>query len=110
MLYSRLAKFKSIAEQLASESKNGSNPLAVHLGLLPEELINFGERINNADHFYELFLQSVEKLFDGKVEQPIFEDQMRYMFGVKVGLSVDKISSHNLMYLRRPSRLSLWTS
>ena len=36
------------------------------------------------EHSYELLLESCELLFDNEVEQQVFEDQMRYMFGTKV--------------------------
>jgi paired amphipathic helix protein Sin3a len=42
------------------------------------------ERLKNAAHFYELFLESCERLFDNDVEPLVFEDQMRYMFGSQV--------------------------
>jgi hypothetical protein len=37
-----------------------------------------------AEHFYELMLESCERLFENDIEQQVFEDQMRYMFGIKV--------------------------
>ena len=38
----------------------------------------------NAEHFYDLMLESCERLFDNELEQGAFEDLMRYMFGVQV--------------------------
>jgi paired amphipathic helix protein Sin3a len=32
--------------------------------------------------YYELMLETCERLFDNQVEQPVFEDQMREMFGI----------------------------
>jgi paired amphipathic helix protein Sin3a len=39
---------------------------------------------STAEHFYDLMLESCERLFENDIEQQVFEDQMRYMFGVKV--------------------------
>jgi len=39
---------------------------------------------STADHFYDLMLESCERLFENDIEQQVFEDQMRYMFGIKV--------------------------
>ena len=53
------------------------------VGLLVE-ITKLSERAKDAGHFYDFFLESCEKLFDNEVEQVAFEDQMRYMFGIKV--------------------------
>lgn len=42
------------------------------------------ERFADAAHFYEFLLESCEKLFDNEIEVPLFEDQMRFMFGPRV--------------------------
>lgn len=60
-----------------------SNPLAEHLGALVD-LSGLGERSKAASHFYDLLLESCEKLFDNVIEQHVFEDQLRYMFGIQV--------------------------
>jgi hypothetical protein len=39
---------------------------------------------STAEHFYDLMLESCERLFENDIEQQVFEDQMRYMFGSKV--------------------------
>jgi hypothetical protein len=39
---------------------------------------------STAEHFYDLMLESCERLFENEIEQQVFEDQMRYMFGIKV--------------------------
>lgn len=43
------------------------------------------DRAPGAEHFYDFMLESCERLFENDLEQQVFEDQMRYMFGVKVG-------------------------
>ena len=35
-----------------------------------------------ASQYYELMLESCERLFDNQVEQLVFEDQIREMFGL----------------------------
>lgn len=52
-----------------------------------------GERSANADHFYELMLESCERLFDNEIEQHAFEDQMRFMFGLEAYkvFTIDKL-------------------
>ena len=35
-----------------------------------------------ASQYYELMLETCERLFDNQVEQLVFEDQMREMFGL----------------------------
>lgn len=48
------------------------------------EITKLSEKAKDAGHFYEFLLESCEKLFDNELEQVVFEDQMRYMFGIKV--------------------------
>ena len=42
------------------------------------------EKTSVNEHFYDLMLDSCERLFDNDIEQSAFEDQMRCMFGIKV--------------------------
>lgn len=84
LLYSRLHLFKSIAASAASSpSSYKPNPVAHNLGLL-NDLGRLGDRAYDAVHYYDLFLESCEKLFDNVLEQHVFEDMVRYMFGIKV--------------------------
>jgi paired amphipathic helix protein Sin3a len=46
------------------------------------------ERFADAANFYEFLLESCEKLFDNEIEVPLFEDQMRFMFGPRVCFSL----------------------
>jgi paired amphipathic helix protein Sin3a len=55
----------------------------------------FGERQPTPEHYYELFLESCERLFDNEIEQYAFEEQMRLMFGIKV----DAFSLRRIIYL-----------
>ena len=69
-----------------------SNPLAEHLGILAD-LTKLGDRANDATHFYELLLESCERLFDNEIEQHVFEDQLRYMFGIQVRTNLLTLTS-----------------
>ena len=42
------------------------------------------EKASSAIHFYDVMLESCEKLFDNEIEQHIFEDELRSIFGTKV--------------------------
>ncbi|KAJ6607345.1 hypothetical protein B0H10DRAFT_2071870 [Mycena sp. CBHHK59/15] len=92
VLYSRLALFKGIGTRLATSD---SNRVPKDPGSFPHpDYVNLGERAANAEHFYDLLLESCERLFDNEVEQHAFEDQMRYMFGIKEAykiFTVDKV-------------------
>jgi paired amphipathic helix protein Sin3a len=88
-LYSRLSTFKTIAAQLAVEGGPHPNPTANTLGLPAQSELHFGERPTNAEHYYDLLLESCERLFDNELEQHAFEDQMRFMFGPQVNASFD---------------------
>ncbi|KAG1731662.1 uncharacterized protein EDB91DRAFT_1238915 [Suillus paluster] len=82
-LYSRLLFFKHISARIALlpqinlQNQNQSDDRAAH-----------------ADHFYELMLESCERLFDNEIEAHVFEEQMRNMFGVKDAyriFTIDKV-------------------
>ena len=84
MLYSRLILFRNIIAKVASEGPTRSNSTAHSLGLPSQaDLVQF-DREPAAEHFYDLLLESCERLFDNEIEQHAFEDQMRLMFGTKV--------------------------
>lgn len=80
VVYSRLAHFKNLAASMANE------PSRVGEGKMPSiaNITKLDERAAHAEHFYDLMLESCERLFDNEIEQHVFEEQMRYMFGVKV--------------------------
>ncbi|KAI0674609.1 hypothetical protein C8Q78DRAFT_1015738 [Trametes maxima] len=95
LLYSRLQLFKNITKELAA---NGTDPMEPNPTLLSkaikDDLAKMGDRINHAAHFYDLMLESCEKLFDNEIEQHVFEELMRYMFGLKHAyklFTVDKV-------------------
>lgn len=71
--------FKNLGAKLAKAPPPNLSAIAAGLGLSNED-----ERFQNAAHFYDFLLESCEKLFDNEIEVPLFEDQMRYMFGPRV--------------------------
>ncbi|GLB39349.1 putative histone deacetylase (HDAC) interacting [Lyophyllum shimeji] len=95
VLYSRLSLFKAIGAKLAAAGPSRSNPVAVELALPPViEANNVGDRGAPAEHYYDLLLESLERLFDNEIEQHVFEDQMRFMFGTKEAyksFTIDKV-------------------
>ncbi|KAJ7674160.1 hypothetical protein B0H17DRAFT_1208186 [Mycena rosella] len=92
VLYSRLALFKGIATNLASQD---SARVPRDPGSFPHpDYVNLEDRASHAEHFYDLLLESCERLFDNEVEQHVFEDQMRFMFGIKEAykiFTIDKV-------------------
>ncbi|KAJ7494566.1 histone deacetylase complex, SIN3 component [Mycena galericulata] len=92
VLYSRLALFKGIATRLAAQdsARVPRDPGAFS----HPDYVNLGERAAHAEHFYDLLLESCERLFDNEVEQHVFEEQMRFMFGIKEAykiFTIDKV-------------------
>ncbi|KAG6892601.1 hypothetical protein C0993_003457, partial [Termitomyces sp. T159_Od127] len=78
VLYSRLSLFKSIGAKLAAAGPSRHNPVAQELQLPPAvDMVILGERAGKAEHYYDLLLESVERLFDNEIEQHLFEDRMR---------------------------------
>jgi paired amphipathic helix protein Sin3a len=71
--------FKTLGNKLSKTARPKLNSVASGLGLDGDD-----ERFQNAGHFYDFMLESCEKLFDNEIEVPLFEDQMRYMFGPRV--------------------------
>ncbi|KAF9652603.1 hypothetical protein BDM02DRAFT_3153710 [Thelephora ganbajun] len=90
LLYSRLSIFKTLGAKLAKAGPRKTNPAAAAgIGLSADD-----ERFADAAHFYEFLLESCEKLFDNEIEVPLFEDQMRFMFGPREAykiFTVDKV-------------------
>jgi paired amphipathic helix protein Sin3a len=85
VLYSRLLLFKATAAKIALNGSARAKSTARNLGLPSQaDLAQFSDREPTAEHYYELFLESCERLFDNEIEQHAFEDQMRLIFGTKV--------------------------
>ncbi|KAK4050893.1 hypothetical protein OIO90_004869 [Microbotryomycetes sp. JL221] len=83
-IYYRLAMFKELMTELSKAEKKRErlSPLAVELGLAnPVSVIDEGD--NAAEQYYEHMLDMTEKLFDGDIDQQTYEEQLRYMAGIK---------------------------
>jgi paired amphipathic helix protein Sin3a len=55
---------------------------AMDIELIQASAQQEGQGRFTASQYYELMLESCERLFDNQVEQLTFEDQMREMFGL----------------------------
>ncbi|GAA5892975.1 hypothetical protein JCM8208_004141 [Rhodotorula glutinis] len=83
-IYHRLIAFKQLSTDLAASSASARrlNPLGVELGLsTPVPVVDTGD--NPAEHYYEHMLDLAEKLFDGDVDQQTYEEQLRFMAGIR---------------------------
>jgi paired amphipathic helix protein Sin3a len=92
VLYARLHLFKNIAVERVNDPSFNTRPntTAMDLELLEAGGSSTGEgqgqthvRVT-ASQYYELMLETCERLFDNQIEQLAFEDQMREMFGLHV--------------------------
>lgn len=85
VLYFRLHLFKTLAKEIADRPNDPfePNPSSIKSSI-QADLAKLGDRAEHASQFYELMLESCEKLFDGELDQNVFEEMMRYMFGLKV--------------------------
>ncbi|GAA5841758.1 hypothetical protein JCM3766R1_005173 [Sporobolomyces carnicolor] len=83
VMYHRLLSFKRLAAELAQAGDHRRlSPLGSELGLsLPVGVVDTGD--NPAEHYYEYALELAEKLFDGDVDQQTYEEQLRYMGGIR---------------------------
>jgi paired amphipathic helix protein Sin3a len=79
--------FKNLGLKLAQAPPPKFNSIANGLGLTNED-----QRFQDAAHFYDFLLESCEKLFDNEIDVPLFEDQLRYMFGPKVTVALELLS------------------
>lgn len=69
--------------------------MAIRLGLAEPDQAHFAVQAgdNPAEHYYAHLLNMAEKLFDGEVDVPTFEETLRVMFGTKayVMFTLDKV-------------------
>lgn len=92
-LYHRLLAFKQLAAQLAAKhTHHRLNPLGIELGLSAPVPTVDGEG-NAAEHYYEHLLDLSEKLFDNDIDASTFEEQLRYMVGIRAYplFTIDKL-------------------
>ncbi|KAJ3998729.1 hypothetical protein F5050DRAFT_1805683 [Lentinula boryana] len=72
-----------------------------------EELENMQlerEREAAASQNYDILLQNCERLFDNEIEQNVFEDQMRSMFGIQVQLAFADPKTQDLLEILKRDR------
>jgi len=87
ILYSRLHLLKNIAMERVNDPTFHANsiPTAMDVELMqsmPGSQEGQAQAQITASQYYELMLETCERLFDNQVEQLVFEDQMREMFGL----------------------------
>lgn len=70
---------KKIGASLSARQK--VSPISPAMDDPPESSVN-------AELYYDLMLESCERLFDNEIEPSAFEEQMRAMFGTKVRLCI----------------------
>lgn len=115
LLYARLHALKEQGARMSREksaSWSKVNPLAAQLGLMdtasgPAGIVNgialmvTGEQpaagkplvqVSPA-RYYDIFMELVDRLFDGEMDQATFEECVRYMYGIHgyVAFTVDKV-------------------
>ena len=78
LLFSRLRLFKNLSAKKVAE---GSDRAAG----------STGPSSNNPERFYDLLLETCERLFDNEIDQHVFEDQVRHVFGLKVSLNSKEV-------------------
>jgi paired amphipathic helix protein Sin3a len=95
ILYSRLKTFKDLASGLSENAAGYQpvNPMAKQLGLTDPAAAILEEGANPASHFYPHLLDQCEKLFDGEIDTPTFEETVRYMYGIRAypAFTLDKV-------------------
>ncbi|KAM0754488.1 hypothetical protein T439DRAFT_296832 [Meredithblackwellia eburnea MCA 4105] len=100
ILYQRLLDFKEQMNKLADENFHRLSPLAVEVGLATSiPIIDTGD--NPASQYYAHALDLSEKLFDGEIPQPDFEESLRYMGGIHAYplFTIDKLVSNIIKHI-----------
>ncbi|KAF8122876.1 hypothetical protein EV363DRAFT_1552445, partial [Boletus edulis] len=97
VLYSRFLFFKNFAASMANQPSKSTDAISaskdVTTSTIPQ-LPQLDERVTHAEHYYDLMLESCERLFDNEIDQHAFEEQMRFMFGYKDAyriFTIDKV-------------------
>ena len=95
-MYSRLLICKEVGAEMAREKHASllANPVAMELGLdepngpsvvLAQAIENVGATAgDNPNVLYMYFLEACEKVFANELDQPTFEEHMRWFFRTKV--------------------------
>jgi paired amphipathic helix protein Sin3a len=88
-IYERLYKMKLISNDNETESIGKKfNQTAVELDLVPNRF----EDINLSKGYYHALMEMFDHYFEGEIDQPTFEENVRYVFGTEAYLmfTIDK--------------------
>lgn len=102
-----------LAQELTTSRKQPVNPLAKEMGLndtsitqtvgipLLENTTKDGVETPASVHYYDYLLELSERLFEGEIDQNVFEESLRWMFGTRAYpvFTVDKLISQLLKQL-----------
>ncbi|OAD79564.1 hypothetical protein PHYBLDRAFT_162621 [Phycomyces blakesleeanus NRRL 1555(-)] len=91
-LYARLIKMKALDADMRANPRKGkrANKVAAGLGLYSNRF----DELDLSNGYYHAILELIDKLFDGELEQPVFEESTRYLFCTEayVFFTVDKLA------------------
>ena len=95
MLYHRLATLKHEAQRIYEQqgSTTRLNPFAVDLGLaVPIPSVD-DPHVPRGKHYYDYMLELCEKYFELEIDSQTFEENLRYMWGIKAfpAFTIDKV-------------------
>ncbi|KAF9041264.1 hypothetical protein BJ165DRAFT_1349868 [Panaeolus papilionaceus] len=93
VLYSRLELFYNLGQKLAANRPSQRKPTknAKEAALIANHGVDLTHQNGN---YYEMLLVSCERLFENDIEQVVFEDLMRSVFGIKDAyniFTIDKV-------------------
>lgn len=93
VLYSRLAKMKELAAEIARRppSQMRNNSVAVSMGV-QEKLAPENEGAN--EHAYEIMIKTICRFYKGRIDHSQFEEKVRFLFGGSAYLifTIDKVA------------------
>ncbi|KAI8081365.1 uncharacterized protein BX664DRAFT_268933 [Halteromyces radiatus] len=93
LIYERLCQMKSLDEEYKKDpiKTKRENKAALNLGLKSKAISDFHLKFNKG--YYQALLTLIEKFFEGDIDQSLFEESSRYIFGSKayVLFTIDKV-------------------
>jgi hypothetical protein len=118
LLYSRLSSCKEEGRKHARQKFRHlvANPIAVELGMddpqgpssVQDQILRDRSAEDNEEALYQYMLEACEKLFMSELDQPTFEEHMRWFFGTKVSGQPRHCSGHLRRLTRRHSCSTPW--
>src|ERR1700760_933736 len=91
--------FKQLSTKKAKEPASSHSPSEA-----APSSIRSTQNSNRPERFYELLLENCERLFDNEIEPPMFEDQMRSIFGIQdayKSFTIDKVIGAIIKQVKR---------